>query len=147
MSKARIGWWRALFIERLPRFYRPHVLQAFTIAGDCLRPWLLPGDVVLADPTLDPVDGELVLVNMKYRRNGGITLGVGVTYRTEPAIKQLVLVEDAPPMLAFATGAVKTDHHDVVGPIVAVSRRGWRRAPLKDMDFSSNVPVGAAQAS
>lgn len=80
MSESRIGFWRALFIERMPRCYRAHGLQAFTVAGDCLRPWLLPNDIVLADPTLDPLDGELVLVNMKYRRST-TTLGAGVSYR------------------------------------------------------------------
>lgn len=132
-----------LSFRTFPRFYgKSPGLTAGRIVGDCCRPWILPGDLVLIDTCLDPEHGELVMVNMRYRRpvsSSGFMVGGGTTYRYEKAIKQLLIV-DGVQYLACATGAVPADAgHEILGPIVAFSRRGWRREPMTNIDFSLSV--------
>lgn len=136
-----------LFTETLPRFYRHSTgLQPFQVDGDCLRPWLLPGDRVIVDRNLDPLPGELVVVEMRYRSNP-LLLGEGTRWRVEIAIKQLLVTGDDE-RLVCATGFVRAHGHDIIGPVVAAYRRGWRRRrqyPLRRVRFESFASAADAK--
>lgn len=145
----KLSFWQALFFKALPRFYSSSPgLTAYRIHGDCLRPFLLPDDMVMVDTSLDPCDGELVLVNMRFKRalsvTGCVSVGGGVTYQYKHALKQLVTIDDVP-HLACATGAVRADGHEILGVVVATRRRGWRRAPMSPITFPITMPAPAPE--
>jgi hypothetical protein len=140
--EARTGRvWRPLK-RKLPRYYPKAQHVASVIVGDCLRPWLLPGDIVWSDPTLEPEDGDVVLVSMLYRRANFI--GAGGTMRRD-AVKQL-RIRDGVSWLDSHDGCTADPRHEIIGPVV-MYYRGWRFRPaLRDMRFNFR-PIGGRAAS
>jgi hypothetical protein len=130
----RVGLRMMLNFRSLPRFYwRSKGLGAYKIVGDCLRPYLLPDDLVMVDSTLDEMVGELVLVDMQFKRFDNM-IGGSPRLRSEPAVKQLVEI-DGERWLTCATGAVPARHHALIAPVVGTMRRGFARAAMCEMDF------------
>ncbi|MGQ0430116.1 MAG: hypothetical protein ACT4UQ_09305 [Gammaproteobacteria bacterium] len=97
------------------------------IREDCLRPWLLTDDAVMIDFDRAPADGDLVLVEARYRRAGAILLG-DASIVTIEAIKQLRIV-NGEQFLCCSEGAVSAAAHRIVGVVVAWHRPGWWRRP------------------
>lgn len=128
----RARYWPPL-VRRLPRFYKAAAHEVRAIDGDCLRPWLLPGDLVWADRALEPHDGELAIVSMLYRRLTVVS-GPGSTRRRD-SIKQ-VRIRDGVRWLDSADGCTADERHEILGTVVAVYR-GWRFRPaLRTMSFA-----------
>jgi hypothetical protein len=137
----RPSWFRRMFLgEVTPRFHkRSSGFEAFEIQGDCAMPYLAPGDHVLVDSNLDVLPGELIVARVTFRSFTAI--GAGALTRIENVVKQLV-ISDGERYLTCATGRVSADNAELVGPVVAAWRRGWRRRrqwPLDRVHF--NPPV------
>lgn len=134
--------------RRSPRLYIPTVLhwkssgrklEQFALEGDCLRPWILEGDVVIVDRGLRPRDGDLVLVDMQYEAEGDSPWGHGVPWiRRHHSVKVWRAGE-----LVCADGSVPCEpYHEVIGTVCSVLRRArWDlfRYPIKRMRF--DVPA------
>ena len=136
----RAPWWRLLSPATASlRFDATHDHEAFGVEGDCLRPYLLPGDLVYVDRQLAPLDGELVLVDMRYRKSSSL-VGAGAPVITRRALKQY-FADDEGGALCSADGAVHARAHRILGVVTIVQRRpswrAWRciRAPLRRMNF------------
>ena len=104
--------------------------------GDCLAPWFVEGDITWHDPTVEPQNGDLVAVEMTYRRlSGG-----GDTVRLT-AIKQYQVVESrgfsgSQRYLVCNQGCVAADGAKLLGTVTAWRRpRWWRRPSVRDMRF------------
>lgn len=95
------------------------------VRGECLRPWLLEGDVVWFDATLEPRIGDLVACRLKYRCKEGPMRGKAVELT---AIKQLVKVGERLG-LAAVEDVIDARDAEILGPITATHRRGWWRRP------------------
>lgn len=127
----RVSYWPPL-VRKFPRFYRAAAHEVRAVDGDCLRPFLLPGDLVWIDRALEPADGEFALTSMLYRSLTTIS-GPGSTRRRE-SIKQLRM-RDGVRWLDCADGCTDDERHEVLGTVVAVYR-GWRLRPsLRSMRF------------
>lgn len=104
------------------------------IDGDCLRPYFVTGDMVMIDADREPKDGDLVLVAMRYRRDG--ILGCGSIKVAESVKKWRVI--DGERRLCAADGSVSADAHEVRGTVVGWNRpRWWRRPSVKSMKFEA----------
>jgi len=103
------------------------------ISENCLRPYLCDRDVVMIDFDRKPIDGDLVLVAMRYRRAGFI--GGEGSLKTQESCKQLRVV-NGERYLCAADGDVSADPHEILGTVVAWYRPGWWRRPSpKRMNF------------
>ena len=104
-----------------------------------MAPWLASGDAVLIDFDRQPVDGDLVLAAVRYRRAGGIVGGDGAVKVLE-AVKQLRIV-NGERRLCATDGSVSADGHEIVGVVVGWYRPGWWRRPtVRKMKFAE--PLG-----
>lgn len=105
----------------------------FQIEGDCLRPYLLHGDHVLVDRSLEARDGDLVLITLPYERLG--MLGAQSS-RYLSSIKQLRIGEDGSRELTCADGTMVADRVHVEGVVVcAVLSQWWSRFNLRKIVF------------
>jgi hypothetical protein len=95
------------------------------VSEDCLAPYLCDGDAVMVAFDRQPRDGDLVLVEMRYRRAGMIGEG---SIRTRESLKQLRIV-GGERFLCATDGGVSADPHEILGTIVAWHRRRWWRRP------------------
>jgi hypothetical protein len=91
--------------------------------GDCLAPWLVEGDVAWYDPTIEPLNGDLVAVMMEYRRLSGGGDRVRLI-----AVKQLQ-ISGSRRFLVCNQGCVMTDNVEMLGTVTAWRRPGWWRRP------------------
>jgi len=136
------------FVGRLPRFNRRSI-EARALKGACLAPYLVDGDVVFFDRTLEAQDGDLVMVGMLYQLDrGGMIVAHQKIVRCD-AVKQLRIIGEER-FLCAADGAVSADAgHEVLGPVTGWYRRAWWRRPSpRKADFScSGSRVRCAQPS
>jgi hypothetical protein len=115
-------------------------LEVSAIDGNCLRPWLLTGDIVLIDRQIEPQPGDLVLCEMVYQRRGSGLGSATLPPVVRMSVKQLREV-DGKRFLCAADGAISATPHRVVGVVVGVQRRpSWRRwrvftAPMQRLKF------------
>jgi hypothetical protein len=143
MSEARrirVPW---LFVRgrRRIRSLAAAVNDGRVIAGDCLRPWIVDGDLVWFDRTVDPQDGDVVVASMLYRRFGCNLLGALQEIQRRDAVKQLRIVAGEK-FLCAVDGAVNADAHEILGPVIAWHRPGWWRRPaVKHMTFDLPVRI------
>ena len=124
----------------------PRAMCAVVLSGNCLRPWLLHGDGAWFDKSLEPRNGDVVLVAMKYveKLAGGFSvLGGTPSVTTRTAVKQLSIEADGK-WLVCADGKVSAEAHAIRGVLVGTCRpplfslRRWRH-PMQTLRF----PAGA----
>jgi hypothetical protein len=114
-------------------------IEAMIVEGECMAPYLLPGDVVALARGLEPRPGDLALVRMSYARAPQI-IGRAPLIVERAALKQVQVI-DGQTWLCAAEGAVPADLHVIEGTAVAVQRRpswrAWRcfKAPLRKLQF------------
>lgn len=112
--------------------------RAVKLAENCLRPWLVDGDVLFVDDTVSARDGDLVITRMVYEstRSSGLMLCGPPARTTRNAIKQL-RVRDGIRYLTCADGSVRAENHEIRGVVVAAWRRQWWKRPkLREMTFA-----------
>jgi hypothetical protein len=121
-------------IEYTPRFRGEGTVEPVGISGHCLDPWLSEGDVVAIDRELEPQDGDLVIVSLRYRKSLGFIGSAAPTVRRD-SMKQLRIV-DGQSWLACADGWIEWPREGrLVGVVTAWHRVGDDRPAMSTMSF------------
>lgn len=116
------------FVRRSPRF-NSRTAEVVGIDGDCLRPWFLDGDLVWYDRTLEPLDRDLVLAEMRFISDDESEIEL------RPAIKQLRII-NGERFLCCTDAWIEADWHTVVASVVGWHRSNWWRRPsVKHMRY------------
>lgn len=120
-----------LLVTWLREVTRETKLECLPAAGNCLRPWVTDGDLLLFARSLEARPRDLVVHSTLVE----IRAGLGTAGRTLTLLgaKHLKLDGVGRPWLTSADGAYRAGaEHAVIGPVVAVVRLPglpWRRRP------------------
>ncbi len=103
-----------------------------------MAPFLVDGDVLVVDPDLQPKDGDVVRVAMRYHKSSTMLGNAARQSVTHDAVKQYRNV-DGKAWLCSADGSVDASYHQITGTVVAWCRGGlglftWRKR-MAGMDF------------
>lgn len=122
-------------VEQLDRYMSSVTTEIWGISGNCLNPWLCEGDAIWIDRTIaEPVDGDLVVVSLRYRKSLGF-IGMAAPSVRRDSMKQLRII-DGQYWLASADGWIEwpTDAK-LVGVVIAWHRVGDDRPAMDTMNF------------
>jgi hypothetical protein len=129
--RRRWWWYLAPFLLRAIKRPVSKSLTVLPVSGDCLRPWLVGGEILLYDPALEPVDRDLVIT----RTSGWLRSGFGTKPRWVEVLGAKQYRKDGRgEWLTCCDGSYPLAGHDILGCVTHVVRPPLRPS-LSEMDF------------
>jgi hypothetical protein len=122
---------RETFMDRLD--------DCFACEGQCLSPWLNSGDVVFFDREIEPADGDLVVVEARFRKQSS-RLGEQPTIRREKILKQWRII-DGEPWLSCNDGWIEMPLDARRLGVVTVLHRADQSQPMIAMNFDQGAAL------
>jgi hypothetical protein len=129
---------KRLFPYRVDCRHKPLTAVPLLGSGDCLAPWFTDGDWTWYTPNLEPQHGDLVAVDIEFRR-----LSEDTGERTWlTCVKRYERLHGWMPQLVCNQGAVALSGktHRILGVITAWRRRHWWKRPaVRNMNFPTYI--------
>jgi transcriptional regulator with XRE-family HTH domain len=110
------GYWddttETVYVSLYVKVRHPNI-KAAIVTGDCMEPWVMPGETVMFDPDQSPVDRDMVIVT----DDEGDTM-----------VKWFRLDADGSPYLQIADGTtIRPNGATIEGVVIAAYRTDLRR--------------------